>query len=134
MLDLWLEQEAQIEKTAAQQFAEYAEKIAVEGAEPGAGLEPVKPSGQEWESSNYSEEVKTPEQADKLLQRELTGRVVDEVPKTDIQQTPPREINTKSGRADDPVPTVDQMKKAAAGVIGGGAAVRHALKKREADK
>lgn len=114
MLDLWLDQESQIEKTAAQQFEELAEKIAVAGPEPGDGLEPVKPEGQKWESSNYSEEVRSPETADQLLKRELTGRVVDEVPKTEVQQTPPRAVNTPNGRAEDRVPTVEKLKKAAA--------------------
>ena len=114
MLDLWLDQESQIEKTAAQQFEELAEKIAVEGGEPGPGLEPVKPDGHKWESSNYSEEVRTPEAADQLLKRELTGRVVDEVPKTDVQQTPPRAVNTVNGRAEDRIPLVEKLKKAAA--------------------
>lgn len=113
MLDLWLDQESQIEKTAAQQFEELAEKIAVAGPEPGDGLEPIKPDGHKWESSNYSEEVRSPETADQLLKRELTGRVVDEVPKTDVQQTPPRAVNTAKGRATDAVPTVNRMKKAA---------------------
>jgi hypothetical protein len=114
MLDLWLDQESQIEKTAAQQFEELAEKIAVAGPEPGDGLESIKPDGQKWESSNYSEEVRSPETADQLLKRELTGRVVDEVPKTDVQQTPPRAVNTPNGRAEDKVPTVEKLKKAAA--------------------
>lgn len=113
MLDLWLEQESHIEKTAAQQFEELAEKIAVEGGEPGPGLEPVKPDGHKWETSNYSEELRTSEAADQLLKRELTGRVVDEVPKTDVQQTPPRAVNTVNGRAEDRVPTVEKLKKAA---------------------
>lgn len=108
MLDLWLDQEAQIEKTAAQQFEEMAEKIAVAGPAP-----EDHPFDHEGESGNYSEVVKSPEAADRMLERELTGRVTDEVPKTNVQQTPPRGVNTATGRAGDAVPTVDRMKKAA---------------------